>query len=52
MQKELAKMLSDVEYDDLKETEGYREYTPRKMSKKEFVKEMLRLQQEKELYAD
>ena len=52
MQSDLAKILIDVDYDDLKVSEEYRDYAPRKMSKKEFVKEMLRLQEEKGLYAD
>lgn len=52
MQDELAKILDDTSYDETEEMDLYTDYTPRKMTKKEFVKEMLRLQAERNLFAD
>lgn len=52
MKNELVKMLNDVEFEETEEVEEYQEYVPKKMTKKEFVKEMLRLQDERNLYAD
>lgn len=52
MKNDLAKILNDVEFDETEEAEEYQEYVPKKMTKKEFVKEMLRLQEERNLYAD
>lgn len=52
MQNDLTKLLEDASYEEADELEMYREYTPHKMSKKEFIKEMLRLQEEKNLYPE
>lgn len=52
MHNELANLLSDVEYEEVDELELYEDYIPHKMTKREFVREMLRLQEEKSLYAD
>ncbi len=52
MHSELANFLSDVEYEEVDELELYEDYIPHKMTKREFVREMLRLQEEKSLYAE
>ncbi len=52
MHNELANILGDVEYEEVDELEIYDDYIPHKMTKREFVREMLRLQEEKNLYAE
>lgn len=49
---EIANILSDVEYEEVDELELYEDYTPHKMTKREFVREMLRLQEEKNIYSE
>lgn len=51
MHDELTGVIEDMLYDEAEELDLYTEYTPRKMTKKEFVKEMLRLQEENRLFA-
>lgn len=52
MHSEIMKLWEDTQYDEPDDMDLYRDYTPRKMTKKEFIKEMLRLQQERDLYRD
>lgn len=52
MHNELINLLSDIEYEEVDELELYEDYIPHKMTKREFVREMLRLQEEKSLYAE
>ncbi len=52
MRNELAKLLDEVEFEEPDEIELYEDYEPKKMTKKEFVREMLRLQEERSIYAD
>ncbi len=52
MHNELTNLLSDIEYEEVDELELYDDYIPHKMTKREFIREMLRLQEEKSLYAE
>lgn len=52
MYSELAELLNDVEYGEEQEVEVYNEFRPHKMTKREFVREMMRMQEERGLYAD
>ncbi len=52
MYNQLAELLSDTEYNEEEEMDLYNEYKPHKMSKKEFVREMLRLQEERSMYSE
>ena len=49
MRSQFAELLREREYEE-EELEIYQEYRPHKMTKQEFVREMMRLQEEKNLY--
>lgn len=49
MRSQFAELLREREYEE-EELEVYQEYRPHKMTKQEFVREMMRLQEEKNLY--
>ncbi|BBF45422.1 hypothetical protein lbkm_4189 [Lachnospiraceae bacterium KM106-2] len=52
MDNNLAKLFEEPNYEEIKDIETYEDYAAKKMTKKEFVKEMLRLQEERNLYPD
>ncbi|MDO5294553.1 MAG: hypothetical protein Q4F05_17600 [bacterium] len=54
MYNQLTELLNDeAEYGEEQEIDLYQQdYKPHKMSKKEFVREMLRLQEDRSLYND
>ncbi|MDO5520197.1 MAG: hypothetical protein Q4G58_06865 [bacterium] len=54
MYNQLTELLNDeTDYDEEHEGDFYhQEYKPHKMSKKEFVREMMRLQEERSLYTE
>ena len=52
MRNNLAELINEMDYDDKEKVEVYHKYRPHKMTKQEFVREMLRLQEEKHLYGD
>lgn len=52
MQGQLAELFNDTDYEEESEINIYEDYRPHKMTKREFVREMMRLQEEREFYAD
>lgn len=52
MRNQFAELLSENEYDEDDNEDIYSDYKPHKMTKKEFVHEMLRLQEERSMYSE
>lgn len=53
MKKDLTTLFDDLDYENEteKEIDFYEEQYPKKMTKKEFIREMLRLQEERKMFS-